>query len=66
MPDLKHDLLKEILPVGMLERVRVNHFEKDPFVARQPLVKDPIALTVVHTRTFLDPTGGKVACNSSF
>jgi hypothetical protein len=46
VPDLNHDLLKEILTVGMLEGVRVDHFEEDSLVARQPLVEDAIPLAV--------------------
>ena len=38
-PDLNDDFLKEILAVGMLERIRVDHFEEDPFVARQPVAE---------------------------
>ena len=56
MPDLEHYLLKEILPVGMLERVRVNHFEEDPFVAREPLVEDAIPFGFVHGVTVPDAT----------
>jgi hypothetical protein len=32
--------LVEILPVGRLEGIRVDHLEKNPFVARQPLTED--------------------------
>ena len=59
MPDLEDDLLKEILAVGMLERIRVDHLEEDPFVARQPLAEDALPLAVVHRFTFLDPTRWK-------
>jgi hypothetical protein len=45
-PDLNDDFLKEILAVGVFERIRVDHFEEDPFVARQPLVEDAISLAV--------------------
>ena len=54
-PDLNGDFLKEILAVGMLERIRVDHFEQDPFVARQPVAEDAIPLAVEHSPTFLDP-----------
>jgi hypothetical protein len=38
----------------VLERIRVNHFEEDPFVAGQPLVEDAIPLAVDQwTETFL-------------
>ena len=43
----------------MLERIRVDHFEEDPFVARQPLAEDAIPLGVVHGFTFPDPTRWK-------
>src|SRR4051812_37162405 len=39
----------------MLERIRVDHFEEDPFVARQPLTEDTIAFAVVHGSISLDP-----------
>ena len=39
----------------MLERIRVDHFEQDPFVARQPVAEDAIPLAVEHSPTFLDP-----------
>ena len=55
VPDLNDDFLKEILAVGMLERIRVDHFEEDPFVACQPLAEDSLPLALVHGATFLDP-----------
>src|SRR5262245_53382934 len=54
-PDLNDDFLKEILTVGMLERIRVDHFEQDPFVARQPVTEDAIPFAFEHRPTFLDP-----------
>jgi hypothetical protein len=38
----------------MLERICVDHFEEDHFVARQPLAEDSIPFAVVHGFTFLD------------
>lgn len=32
----------------MLEGIRVNHFEEDSFVSRQPLTEDMITFAVVH------------------
>jgi hypothetical protein len=52
---LNDDFLKEILAVGMLERIRVDHFEEDPFVACQPVAEDAIPLGVVHAFTLPDP-----------
>jgi len=53
-PDLQGDLLKEILAVGMLERIRVDHLEQDPLVACQPLAEDAIPLAIDQwTETFL-------------
>ena len=37
-----------MLAVGVLERVRVNHFEQDPFVACQPVAEDPVPLAIEH------------------
>jgi hypothetical protein len=64
-PDLNHDLLKKILAVGMLERIRVDHFEEDPFVARQPLAEDAISIAGVHGFTFFDPARSCV-CQSQW
>ena len=50
----------------MLERIRVDHFEEDPFVARQPLAEDAIPLAVVHGFTFPDPTRWKASFIDSF
>lgn len=49
MPDLNDDFLKEILAVCVLERIGVDHFEQDPFVARQPLAEDAFPLAVEHS-----------------
>ncbi len=58
-PDLNNDLLKEILAVDMFECIRVDHFEEDPFVARQPFAEDALPLGVAHGFTFSDPTRWK-------
>ena len=51
MPDLNDDLLKEILAVGVLERIRVDHLEQDPSVPRQPVAEDAIPIAVAHSLT---------------
>ena len=70
-PDLNDDFLKEILTVSVLERIRVDHFEQDPFVARQPLVEDAIPFAVEHSPAFHypmegwagAPAGNPMSCN---
>jgi hypothetical protein len=37
----------------VFERIGVDHFEQDPFVARQPLAEDAIPFAVEHGPTFL-------------
>jgi hypothetical protein len=59
-PDLNDDLLKEILPVGVLEGIRVDHFEQDPFVARQPVAEDALPLAVVHALPSPTRLGGRL------
>ena len=39
----------------MLERIGVDHFEQDPFVARQPVAEDAVPFAVEHSPTVLDP-----------
>ena len=56
---IAYDPLRDFLPVGMFECIRVDHLEEDPLVARQPLAEDALPLAVAHGPISLAPSRSK-------
>jgi hypothetical protein len=66
VPNLQHDLLEEVLAVGMLERVGVDNLEEDPFVAGEPIGEDAVPVAVAAGVGRFGPGGaGGIGSDSS-